>query len=181
MGNFAAADLNAGSDFGPPQAVRGRASRRASDAFAKARRGAMVIGSLNAMKLQDTLVRLKRFQVEEKRRRVAQIESMVEEFSKIARELDQEVAIEEQRAGIFDSSHFAYPTYARAARARRDNLNRSAVELMAQLEDARNRLEEAAADLDKAQGLGAREAGDSGGDTSLAVEKSAIRLRAARA
>ena len=94
------------------------------------------------MKLQETLIRLKRFQVEEKRRRVAQIESMVAEFSKIARELEQEVAIEEQRAGIFDASHFAYPTYARAARTRRDNLNRSAAELMTQLDDARSRLED---------------------------------------
>ncbi len=99
------------------------------------------------MKLQETLIRLKRFQVEEKRRRVAQIESMVAEFSKIARELEQEVAIEEQRAGIFDTAHFAYPTYARAARTRRDNLNRSAAELMTQLEDARGRLEDALDDL----------------------------------
>jgi flagellar FliJ protein len=101
------------------------------------------------MKLQETVVRLKRFQIEEKRRRVTQIESMVAEFSKIARELDQEVALEEQRAGIFDTSHFAYPTYARAARTRRDNLHRSSEELMSQLEDARNRLEEALADLGK--------------------------------
>lgn len=101
------------------------------------------------MKLQETVVRLKRFQIEEKRRRVTQIESMVAEFSKIARELDQEVVLEEQRAGIFDTSHFAYPTYARAARTRRDNLHRSSEELMSQLEDARNRLEEALADLGK--------------------------------
>jgi flagellar FliJ protein len=109
------------------------------------------------MKLQETVMRLKRFQIDEKRRRVAQIESMVAEFSKIARELDQEVAIEEQRAGIFDTSHFAYPTYARAARTRRDNLHRSAEELMSQLEDAKNRLEEALADLGKAHGADIRE------------------------
>ncbi len=135
------------------------------------------------MKLQDTLVRLKRFQVDEKRRRVAQIESMVADFSRIARELEQEVAVEEQRAGIFDTAHFAYPTYARAARARRDNLNRSAEELLGQLEDARNRLEEAIADLDKAQAFDAREkAGDAVGELALAPqEKSPLRLRAAQA
>jgi flagellar export protein FliJ len=135
------------------------------------------------MKLQETLVRLKRFQVDEKRRRVAQIESMVADFSKIARELEQEITVEEQRAGIFDTSHFAYPTYARAARARRDNLKRSAEELMSQLEDARNRLEEAIADLDKAQAFDAREkTADSVGELALAPqEKSALRLRAAQA
>ncbi|PNG25389.1 flagellar export protein FliJ [Methylocella silvestris] len=109
------------------------------------------------MKLQDSLLRLKKFQVEEKRRRVAQIDSMVAEFSRIARELEQEIDLEEQRAGIFDIAHFAYPTYARAARARRDNLNRSAQELMTQLEDARARLEETLAELEKAQGFDARD------------------------
>lgn len=103
------------------------------------------------MKPQDTLARLKRFQVDERRRRVEQIESMVAEFSRIAQELDREVALEEQRAGIFDQSHFAYPTYARAARTRRDNLNRSAEELRAQLDEARRNLEEAVQDLGKSQ------------------------------
>jgi flagellar protein FliJ len=133
------------------------------------------------MKLQETLIRLKRFQVEEKRRRVAQIESMVAEFSKIARELEQEVAIEEQRAGIFDASHFAYPTYARAARTRRDNLNRSAAELMTQLDDARSRLEDALDDLTKAQGFDARDAaaGDDG-ELAIAQAKPGLRLRAAQ-
>ncbi len=69
------------------------------------------------MKSRDTLVRLKRFQVEEKRRRVAQIESMINEFARMANDLDREIALEEQRAGISDQSHFAYPTYARAARS----------------------------------------------------------------
>lgn len=109
------------------------------------------------MKPQDTLTRLKRFQVDEQRRRVAQIESMVAEFSRIAHELDREVALEEQRAGIFDASHFAYPTYARAARTRRDNLNRSAEELTGQLDEARHCLDEALMDLNKAQSLDARE------------------------
>jgi flagellar export protein FliJ len=133
------------------------------------------------MKLQETLIRLKRFQVEEKRRRVAQIESMVAEFSKIARELEQEVAIEEQRAGIFDASHFAYPTYARAARTRRDNLNRSAAELMTQLDDARSRLEDALDDLTKAQGFDARDpAAENDGELAIAQAKPSLRLRAAQ-
>jgi flagellar export protein FliJ len=134
------------------------------------------------MKLQDTLVRLKRFQVEERRRRVAQIESMVAEFTRIARDLEQEVAIEEQRAGIFDASHFAYPTYARAARTRRDNLNRSAAELMSQLDDARARLEEALDDLAKAQGFDSRQTPDeAASELALAPSgKPGLRLRAAQ-
>jgi flagellar FliJ protein len=81
------------------------------------------------MKSRDTLIRLKRFQVDEKRRRVMQIETMINEFTRMMGDLDREIGIEEQRAGISDPSHFAYPTYARAARSRRDNLARSTEEL----------------------------------------------------
>jgi len=142
-----------------------------------------VIWEWKEMKLQDTVMRLKRFQVDEKRRRVAQIESMVAEFSRIARELDQEVALEEQRAGIFDASHFAYPTYARAARTRRDNLHRSAEELMGQLEEARRRLDEALADLSKALGPEGRDRTlEPAADAAAAPLKgSAVRLRAIEA
>ena len=111
------------------------------------------------MKSRDTLVRLKRFQVDEKRRRVAQIESMAADFLRIAADLDREILSEEQKAGIADPLHFAYPTYARAARARRENLVRSAAELKEQLSDAKGQLDEANAELVKAQGLEGREKG----------------------
>ncbi|MGH6936165.1 MAG: flagellar export protein FliJ, partial [Methylocella sp.] len=84
------------------------------------------------------------------------------EFSRMARELEREIAIEEQRAGISDISHFAYPTYARAARARRDNLQRSAEELTTQLDEARHFLDEALA------GPGNGRILDSGGTSLLA-------------
>jgi len=109
------------------------------------------------MKSRDSLVRLKRFHVEEKRRRVVQIETMIGEFSRMAGDLDREIAVEEQRAGITDMTHFAYPTYARAARTRRDNLVRSADELRGQLDEARLHLEEAMTDLAKEQSLEVRE------------------------
>ena len=106
---------------------------------------------------RDSQLRLKRFQVDEKRRRVAQIEVMVAEFLRMAGDLDREIAAEEQKAGISDVSHFAYPTYARAARTRRENLVRSAGELKDQLADAKEKLEDALAELTKAQGLEGRE------------------------
>jgi flagellar protein FliJ len=109
------------------------------------------------MKSRDSLIRLKRFQVEERRRRMAQIEAMIAEFARMGADLDREIALEEQRAGISDMSHFAYPTYARAARARRDNLQRSSGELREQLEAAKALFDEAAADLSKATSLEGRE------------------------
>jgi len=109
------------------------------------------------MKSRDTLIRLKRFQVEEKRRRVRQIEAMTAEFGRMAAELDREIANEEKRAGITDPSHFAYPTYARAASARRDNLKRSIADLGSQIEEARAGLDDALAELAKYESLEGRE------------------------
>ncbi|MGD0763065.1 MAG: flagellar export protein FliJ [Roseiarcus sp.] len=109
------------------------------------------------MKSRDTLIRLKRFQAEEKRRRVRQIETMVAEFTRMAGDLDREIVNEERRSGISDPGHFAYPTYARAAIARRDNLKRSIGELTAQIEEAKAAEQEAQAELLKYESLEGRE------------------------
>jgi flagellar FliJ protein len=109
------------------------------------------------MKSRDSLIRLKRFQVDEKRRRVAQIEAMIAEFSRMAGDLDREIASEEQKTNNNDPTHFAYSTYARAARGRRDNLKHSIDELRTQLDEAKARQEEAQEELAKAQSLEGRE------------------------
>ena len=109
------------------------------------------------MKSRDTLIRLKRFQVEEKRRRVRQIEMMTAEFTRMISELDREIALEEKRAGITDPTHFAYPTYARAAASRRDNLRSSIAELSVQHDEAKGALDEAQAELQKHESIDGRE------------------------
>ena len=109
------------------------------------------------MKSRDALIRLKRFQVEERRRRVAQIETMIAEFTRMASDLDREIVSEETRAGNTDPAHFAYPTYARAARTRRDNLKHSVGELLGQAGEAKAHLEQANDDLSKVQSLDGRE------------------------
>jgi flagellar protein FliJ len=109
------------------------------------------------MKSRETLIRLKRFQVDEKRRQVAQIEQMVAEFERMATDLDREIKAEEGRAGITDTAHFAYPTYARAAMVRRDNLRGSANDLKVKLEAAQAALAEAFEDLKKVEILDDRE------------------------
>jgi flagellar FliJ protein len=136
------------------------------------------------MKSRDTLIRLKRFHVEDRRRRLAQIEAMIGEFARMATDLDREIALEEQRAGIADTSHFAYPTYARAARGRRDNLLRSSGELRDQLEEAKALLDEAVADLGKIASIEGREKAAERGHESPDHATTAIGdfdLRAARA
>ena len=109
------------------------------------------------MKSRETLIRLKKFQVDEKRRKVAQIEAMIAEFDRIAAELEREIKIEQDRAGIHDPAHFAYPTYAKAAMQRRDNLKRSADDLKVQLEDAKAALGEAFEEMKKVELLGERD------------------------
>jgi hypothetical protein len=42
------------------------------------------------MKSRETLIRLKKFQVDEKRRKVAQIETMIAEFERMAGDLERE-------------------------------------------------------------------------------------------
>ena len=74
------------------------------------------------MKSRDSLIRLKRFHADEKRRQVAQMEAMIAEFERMAKELDDQVLAEQERSGIHDAGHFAYPTFAKAAMQRRDNL-----------------------------------------------------------
>lgn len=109
------------------------------------------------MKSRETLIRLKKFQVDEKRRKVAQIEAMMAEFDRIASELDREIKLEQDRAGIHDPAHFAYPTYAKAAMGRRENLKRSSDELRGQLDDAKAMLGEAFEELKKVEMLDQRD------------------------
>jgi flagellar protein FliJ len=109
------------------------------------------------MKSRETLIRLKKFQVDEKRSKVAQIEGMIAEFDRIGVDLDREIKAEQDRAGIQDPTHFAYPTYAKAAKVRRDNLKRSADEMRIQLDDAKSALSDAIEEMKKVELLDERD------------------------
>jgi flagellar export protein FliJ len=109
------------------------------------------------MKSRETLIRLKKFQVDEKRRKVTQIEAMIADFERMAIDLEREIKSEQDRAGIHDPAHFAYPTYAKAAIQRRENLKRSADELKVQLNDAKEALAEAFDELKKVELLDERD------------------------
>jgi len=109
------------------------------------------------MKLREGLIRSRRFNVQEKRRKVTQIESMIAEFERMARDLDDQVAAEQERSGIHDSEHFAYPTYAKAAIRRRDNLMASVEELREQLRVAEREYAESVDELEKLETLAGRD------------------------
>lgn len=109
------------------------------------------------MKSRENLVRLKRFQVNEKRRQIMQLDMMIAEFDRMANELDVQIAAEEKKSGITDINHFAYPTFAKAARLRRDNLKNSQSDLAEQKKLAETLLAEAEAELSKAEALESRD------------------------
>ncbi len=48
----------------------------------------------------ESLIRLKKFQVDEKRRTVMQIEMMVADFERMASELDQQIEVEHQKPAL---------------------------------------------------------------------------------
>ena len=125
------------------------------------------------MKSRETLIRLKKFQVDEKRRKLSQIEGMIAEFERIATELEREIKTEQDRAGIHDPAHFAYPTYAKAAIQRRENLKRSADELKGQLNDAKDALAEAFDELKKVELLDERDQARERAD-ALALEQAEL-------
>ena len=93
------------------------------------------------MKSRETLIRLKKFQVEERRRRVAQIEGMISEFERISGDLERDIKIEQDRSGIHDPGHFAYPTYAKAALGEAFEEMRK-VELLGERDQMRERAED---------------------------------------
>jgi flagellar export protein FliJ len=132
------------------------------------------------MKSRETLIRLKKFQVDEKRRKVAQIEAMIAEFERIATDLDREIKTEQDRAGIHDPAHFAYPTYAKAAITRRENLKRSADELKAQLDDAKAVLGEAFEELKKVEMLDERDKANEKAEANAREQTELDRIAALR-
>ncbi len=98
-----------------------------------------------------------RFEYDEKRQQVNDLEMMIADFRRMANDLDQQIKIEQQASGISDVNHFAYPTFARAAITRRDNLRSSISELEKRLDRARQealdafeqlKLSESAGDLE---------------------------------
>ena len=119
------------------------------------------------MKPKDAQIRMKRFQIEEKRRQVGQIETMIEEFGRMVADLDHEIAAEHRRTGIDDAKHFAYSTFAKAAGQRRSNLQTSIADLNQQLDEANAKLEIALAELRREEEKLEREMGVQQGDRAV--------------
>jgi flagellar FliJ protein len=74
------------------------------------------------MNRTDTLLRLKRFRVDEMKRRIAAIDAMKADLERKLTDLDDNVTREKQRAGDSDIGRLAFPSFLRSIEARRENL-----------------------------------------------------------
>jgi hypothetical protein len=109
------------------------------------------------MKSRESLVRLKEFQLKEKRRQLKQLQMMMGEFERMAKDLENQIQYEEKKSGITDPGHFAYSTFAKAARQRSDNLQVSIKELKVQQDAAEAAVEELQEEFDKASAIEERD------------------------
>jgi flagellar export protein FliJ len=101
------------------------------------------------MSNRETLIRLHRFQVDVKRRKLAELELMAQEFRARERELEAQVLAEQKKAGISDVAHFAYPMFAKSVIRRRQNILASIEDIERQLDAAKDELAAAFRELKK--------------------------------
>ncbi len=77
------------------------------------------------MKRRDTLLRLKRFKVEDLKRRMATIDAMHSDLERKLADLEDSVARERQRANDSDIGRLAFPSFLRSIDSRRENIRES--------------------------------------------------------
>jgi len=87
--------------------------------------------------------RVAEFEVNEHCRQATQIDAMIADLGRICIDLGHQIEAEETRARIHDPAHFAYPTYAKAARERHANIQRSMNALKAEFDRLRSETAEA--------------------------------------
>jgi len=100
------------------------------------------------MKGVHGLIRLHRWQLDEKRRRLVDLQSLQDELEGQLARLEAEIKAE-QRTAAADAAAFAYGTYAQAAVLRRGKIAQSMTEVGLQLSAAREEVSEAFQELKK--------------------------------
>jgi flagellar protein FliJ len=99
------------------------------------------------MNRTDTLLRLKRFRVDEMKRRISTIDAMRANLARQLTNLDEDVAREKQRANDSDIGRLAFPSFLRSVEARRENLRTTLKEIEREYESAQLDLNSAFQDL----------------------------------
>jgi len=99
------------------------------------------------MKRRDTLMRLKRFRVDELKRRMATLDAMRADLDRKLTDLEDSVAREKQRANDSDIGRLAFPSFLRSIESRRENLKNTLKEIDREREQCQGELSAAYQDL----------------------------------
>jgi flagellar protein FliJ len=99
------------------------------------------------MKRGDTLMRLKRFRVDDLKRRMATLDGMRADLERKLSDLEESVAREKQRANDSDIGRLAFPSFLRSIDVRRENLKATLKEIEREAVQAKDELTAAFQDL----------------------------------
>jgi flagellar export protein FliJ len=99
------------------------------------------------MKRADTLLRLKRFRVDEMKRRLATLDAMKSDLDRKLADLEDSVTREKQRANDSDIGRLAFPSFLRSIETRRENLRATLKEIERERVLAQSDLTDAFQDL----------------------------------
>lgn len=99
------------------------------------------------MKRRDTLVRLKRFRVDDLKRRLATLDGMKADLERKLSDLDDSVNREKQRANDSDIGRLAFPSFLRSIDVRRENIRNSLRDIEREREQCQGELTGAYQDL----------------------------------
>src|SRR5476649_1464501 len=81
------------------------------------------------MKRGETLIRLRRFRVDDLKRRMATLDAMAADVERKLADLEDSVTRERQRAGDSDIGRLAFPSFLRSIETRRENLRATLKEI----------------------------------------------------
>jgi flagellar FliJ protein len=99
------------------------------------------------MKRRESLLRLKRFRVDELKRRMGTLDGMRADVQRKVADLEDSIARERQRANDSDIGRLAFPSFLRAMDSRRENMRATLKEIERERVQAQHELGEAYQDL----------------------------------
>ena len=99
------------------------------------------------MKRTNSLIRLRRFRVDELKRRMATLDGMKADAERKLADLEDSVTREKQRAGDSDIGRLAFPSFLRSIETRRENLRETLKDLERERVQAQDELSGAFQDL----------------------------------
>ena len=99
------------------------------------------------MKRTNTLIRLRRFRVDDLKRRLATLDGMKADVERKLADLEDSVAREKQCAGDSDIGRLAFPSFLRSIESRRENLRATQKDIERERAQAQDDLTNAFQDL----------------------------------